>query len=458
MGIVDSHCASYEFRRAEQLLTSGPLPCGGCERVCQSEQRRRLHAARAGLEALAGGTTSANLPTNERRLVEAAIDRWCGHLSAGSLMTVDERLLRVSLAAQPLALVVEQRGTFPLATMDHMDLRKACWSGHDCLLSFAAPCVDTSGKWPQVLRFTFLQHDDCAEFALAVRALQRLAPDMQDAFLLREPTGSNSNRSHISSVRSGSSAASGDRRGLGRSGKRNRRSSKQRPVLLTGAADSRLAALAVEGLYLPSRAEMQIIVGDETAPKPSDSPSAKTMKASLLDVMRIHSNNPTLLNPKSDEEVCSVPSAADSPSARKFKGGLAESLRVAALCDNIDPPATDSSDRLRSNMYANSGVPVASGSTNAVQCTLNRAPLLADEPPPLGHKFISEPLAGSLPSEDTAEVSAEQHATSGPGPSWRQFHQFRRARLAAIIGPCPQSERIAADPQTLTGQELVLVQ
>lgn len=426
-----------------------------------------------------------NLPTNERRLVESAIDRWCGHLSTGSLMTVDGRLLRVSLAAQPPALVVEQRGTFTLASMEHMDLRKACWSGHECLLSFAAPRADASGKWPQVLRFTFPQHDECAEFALAVRALQRLAPDVQDAVLVREPTGgSNSNRSNVSSVRSGSSGVSGDRRGSGRLGKRNRRSSKQRPVLLTGAADSRLAALAVEGVHLPSRAEVQTILGDEAAPKPLDSPSAKTMKPSLPEFMRLHSNNPPILaGPEEEEEEgCPIPSAADSPSARKFKGALAESLRGAAHDDHAEPLEPHLVDGLRKITCNHSVVPTASASALAAQRTRDRLPPAVDEPPqPLGHKFQSEPLLGLgaqaqpleplavvhvaaglpqglLPPKDAAEPSTEQHAASSQGLSWQQYHQFRRARLAAILGPLPQSDPVSAGPELLAGQRPVFCQ
>jgi len=189
------------------LLTSSARVCAD-----PSKDTERLRHTQAAYERLSGGrgVTSSGaagwrgrLPEGERQIVEAVVDEWCEALSVhgGRSLTVSGRQRSVTLTMQPLALVVEQGGTFPVSFVEQIRLSVACcWASHDCVLIFApnpwhytprqeppnggegsaAPHGHVEGGRAS-LHLSFGRREELMGFVLCIRVLQLLVPDLQGA-------------------------------------------------------------------------------------------------------------------------------------------------------------------------------------------------------------------------------------------------------------------------------------
>jgi len=464
------------------------VSCKTCT-ACGPQKEERHLALVAGLAALSarateseiGAPSALRLPAVQRRLVETAIERWCRDLSTneGCWLDVGGVARRVRLAARPLALVVEAQGSFPLSLMDRVEPSRNFWGAEVCTILFSAGGCTVDGAFslgPQTLRFSFPGHDECFEFALAMRALKWFAWEFQDA--LYAPTACDGQSTGGSSARSawsqGSSATGGSRR----KGNKKRPSTFHRqPRAKTGTV------IAVPALQLPnastllSRAELQDLVdGQEGPPTPLDSPSGRTMKPSLLSLMTTHSPHP----PTSDV----APAPPDSPSARRMRTSVltvASPLRQRKLGSvrpegEADVRESHGAKVAESRAFdsATTVPPAGRGTPNASKPPLidgerdrnalgggipkcpnggdlfkrgdstpsmphKRGDTSPSMPPKRGDSTPSMPLtradstsAMALMRGDSAPSAADEHSDE-----WRRVHQFRRARLAALLGPCP---------------------
>eukprot|EP00928_Gymnodinium_smaydae_P036559 TRINITY_DN25534_c0_g2_i1.p1 TRINITY_DN25534_c0_g2~~TRINITY_DN25534_c0_g2_i1.p1 ORF type:complete len:374 (-),score=42.70 TRINITY_DN25534_c0_g2_i1:183-1304(-) len=339
MGAVESPCASSDIIAWKRL--------DNCD-VCKGDTKDRLAAARAGFEALSGVEASSGLSalnpaltSQQRRVIENAIEHWCMTLSTGNglhlLVDGCERLVRLN--PNPLALVVEDHGTFPLACMERVEIPSAAWPNSECLISFTATSAfgkcSLAGGEGASLRFTFSRREECMEFALSLRSLQVLTPDLHGQFHTAD--GGDSSRTSASSARSHGSISL---RGSGRSGnvgrRRKRQTSKQRGKNCSpsrGAGPFTKSSLGVQPLL--SSAELRKIVQQEDdAPKPSDSPSGRKMKPGfVLESLRSAST----ASLERSREVRSPPPIRNSP--LHLLGGAASELRgdsdlFARLCSH----------------------------------------------------------------------------------------------------------------------------
>jgi len=134
-----------------------------------------------------------HLSAAERREIEVAMEEWCEAFSStdGRRLVLDGSEQCVHLETRPLMLVAEQSGNFPLRQVQQICVSQAacCSAGVDCMLAFAPSPAEGSGDdtgplsseaSSSGLRVSFGRLEDCMGFALCVRVLQLIAPDLQD--------------------------------------------------------------------------------------------------------------------------------------------------------------------------------------------------------------------------------------------------------------------------------------
>jgi len=363
-----------------------------------SPDAERFRSTQAAFERLAngrGGSTSSSwrgrLPEEERMVVEAVVDEWCEALSVpgGRSLTVDGKERKVTLTMQPLALVVQEGGTFPVSFVEQIRLCvQCCWSSHDCVLTFApnpwhfspgpeahkeggglaapqghAACfreADGDNSSRASLHVSFGRREDLMGFVLCIRVLQLLVPDLQGAAHLSGSTSGSvigdgySSDGSLTSRGSGASRGSRGSRGSKgsrkkrHSGMKGRKLSKQRPLPLLLPDDAARPTLTLDSAIeaeeadanclMPSRAELAELVGDEEPVDATDSPSARMVRPLLPEFLRLPPAGPTRDQPLAPDAKFRRPD--DSPSAK--------GVRKADLFHReLEVPADDADGNIR---------------------------------------------------------------------------------------------------------------
>eukprot|EP00928_Gymnodinium_smaydae_P042975 TRINITY_DN28898_c0_g1_i1.p1 TRINITY_DN28898_c0_g1~~TRINITY_DN28898_c0_g1_i1.p1 ORF type:complete len:495 (+),score=43.71 TRINITY_DN28898_c0_g1_i1:83-1486(+) len=460
MGGAESHCTSYDIElRPAQLvalapqcdscevsdigLTSRIRLCGNCE-GCDTDSTSRIQAARAGFDALSAvGTASAglvpaaqNLTPRERLAVECAIDQWCVALAAkeGLKVDVSGSVRRVRLVARPLALVADGLGTFPLAKMERVREPR----DRHCVISFVthAPVdgIASHGEVKNVtsdtfaLHFSFPQRYQCMEFALSLRSLQVLAPAWDLNQRLFVPDGCESGRTSGGSARSSRSRSS-----VGNGGRRRRCSKirQQKPLIQAVAFPRGVGHLANLSTSLPrlTSAELRDVVDKEEAPTPFDSPSArklkmKQMKRLLTSDLPSNVAIPNLPASKRDH-------LADESGPVSVLFGRVNSKESPPEDAGVHP-ATPVGTRPLS-LHASPGIALGTpGSTPRGGIADPTA--VSRGNPVLGVSSEDEGLRSPI-NKESLSGDMDALALDLSSTEWRCLHQFRRARLATLIGP-----------------------
>jgi len=343
----------------------GNTGCGFpvCKCEVAASSKIKLNLARSALQALSEGVLPKQLDPPEREIVEAAVDKWCTELSTdqGSRLCIGGKERGVTLSNQPLALVVQGSGTYPVSFVEKMEPHSSFCAGHCCVLTFApnpwenqippspgggAGVIGAEGRIS--LTVAFEQTEDQMSFMIMVRALQLLVPDLQKApnfgHSFETGGGDASSDGSLASRRSCDSSCSKASSNRRKKRQRSKRSgSKQR------AEKSQLAPhelLNVSHAIL-DRKELHRLLGPEEPVKPVDSPSGRTMRPALPEFLKLSPNRRRGSRRPSDLDVhgsgddipCIKP--LDSPSAKGVIPTMIHELDHSGLPPGSSPFFTD---------------------------------------------------------------------------------------------------------------------
>lgn len=441
--------------------------CNACSQVPAAPgEAERLRIAQAAFDRLgscssssacSSGGLSCLLPRGEREIVKIAVDEWSHVLSSrhGCALLLGGRERQVKLSTQPLALVVDQGGAFPVSFVEHIRLRSTCLAGHVCEITFARNPWDDLGRGGagsqsgvstqaggrpggSVLDFSFSRRAEQIGFALCIRVLHLLVPDLQGSAGIGRSVGSASVVGSDICSSEGSLTSRGSTQGRRSQGHRrhgsksshcsagggSRKPSKSRAVLLhfpepspetmTNASTDLLSAIAggsaVEDLevggLVPSRAELQEFLDDEERVDAADSPSARMVRPLLPEFLRPEGGGAQKDRPLGpDAEYRSPDDSPSAKSVRRHKGGLNDESAAPH-----NPKTTSNAEQRSTGAFEGSLLP-------------------------------GDVCLGSAAQPDAAvdlialdRVDVKRRRRDHEGRRLRRFHELRKERLAVLIG------------------------